>query len=134
MAIYLIQLFTICVFVSLSKFKLLNRRQFLVVIIFIGIILVIIATFRSPLMRDYSNYATAFMSGEGVGRFEPGFSLLITMIRSHTTSIILFMMVIGLISITLNIAAIVTMSNLVPLSLIFYFANNYILHDLIQIR
>lgn len=135
MTYILINLFTLFSLSSLSVQKIANKNQLALVVIVCEIILVLLATFRSPLMPDYCNYEEAFLfGGYGYERVEPGFKLLIDVVRNQTTSIVFFMFIIAVISISLNIVAIFKMSTSVALSLLFYISNNYLLHDLIQIR
>lgn len=131
-----ISVFSFFIFLTITvayscKFK--GKFDYIVFTLFVEIALILISTYRSENINDYANYAEAFLMG-GSNHNEPGFEFLTKIIRANTDSFLFFLFLIASIAVTLNIIAISKFSNLIPLSLLIYVANNYILHDMIQIR
>lgn len=98
----------------------------------IWLILVFISAFRPTTMPDYGNYLTGFR--HGFERGEPAFQLIIDFVKYVSSDIRALFALMASVSIGLNLLAIRKWANSIPLSLLFYLSNMYILHDMIQIR
>lgn len=94
-----------------------------------GIVLVICATFRSPLMDDYANYLL-FYNNMGEDRFEKTAYLF----RRISPSFYIFLFLYAFIGINVKLLAIREISNFKFYSLITYISTSFVLHDMIQIR
>ncbi len=102
-------------------------------VILLGIILVLIATFRSSAMPDWENYYNSFYFVSDL-RFEPAFQLISTTIYSLNQSFITLLFVMALIGVSIKLWSILKLTNLIWSSIMVYISNIFILHDMIQIR
>lgn len=98
-----------------------------------AVVMVIIITFRDAETPDFDIYSEGFRYGFSK-EVEPGYLFLQDLIKRHVGELRVLFCVVGTISVILNLSAIKKMANIIPLSVIFYISNNYILHDMIQIR
>lgn len=115
----------------ISKFSLQISYLFVVIV---GIILVLITTFRSGEMADYSNYSRIF-NNDMEGRIEFGFISLIFFVKSFLSrEFVFFLGVVGAISIFMKVFAITKLSNYIWGSMAIYISSRFILLDMIQIR
>lgn len=116
-------------FVS-PKYKMIKSILF----VFLGFILVIIAAFRGPgLDRDYLNYVGMFNDYE-TENLEPAFFLISKFIHSIGGTPILLFAFFATIGVALKMFAIKQLTELYFFSLIIYFTNFYMLHEMTQIR
>lgn len=125
-------LFLVCFFMSFVTNTTVTRSQKLLLFT-LGLLMVIISTFRPDSMPDYANYYEAFIHRRSIdgARFEPAFHIIRVM--SFGVPIIGFMMF-AIISIGTRITLISKMSPLIWGSMAIYMAFIFILHDMIQIR
>src|SRR5574344_2493420 len=87
------------------------------------LILVLIATFRSPNMPDYFNYTLLFQGGYGVEEtrsFEVGFTFLVDQIRKVTSNNLWYFAIFSTISVSISILAIERESHFFWLSIVIY--------------
>lgn len=132
----------ISLFIILSIFSLFeNERQryplcVIYILIFVWLILVIIATFRSNDMHDYYNYVYYFKNNLGydANRFEPGFQTLTSLFKVLNKEPLFLFFLFAVISIGIKLFAIRKMTNFISSSLLIYISYLFILHDMIQIR
>ena len=101
--------------------------------IFVNIILILIATFRSPDMPDYENYYNYFTFG-GAERFEIGFKTYVESVKHISINPIFIFSAIAALSVSIKLFAIRKLSPLFWGALLVYLSNIFILHDMIQIR
>lgn len=126
-------------FVIISFLFLLNKRvptgkQWNQILLFSGILLTIMATFRPDNMPDKPNYISFFLNDFEVERFEIGFVVISEVIRKINNDLIFFFFFFAAFSIYLKLWAIKRITSLVWGALLIYIANIFILHDMIQMR
>lgn len=104
-----------------------------IMIAVLGVVMVVIASFRPGEMPDYANYYDAFIANNSIdgSRFEPSFKLI--RLLAFRVPILGFLLYASL-SITLRLRMILHMSPLVWGSIAIYISNLFVLHDMIQIR
>ena len=100
------------------------------------LLLVAIASTRQWLgTRDTQNYIDNFNGFNGFsGQFEPGFELLLWVVRLFDGNAIYFLFFCAIIGVGLKFIAINKYSTLVHLAIITYFAKYYFLHEMVQVR
>lgn len=98
-----------------------------------AVIMIIIITFRAPETPDFDIYKEGFRFGFNK-QVEPGYLFIQDLVKDNIGELRVLFFIIGTISVILNLSAINKMANIIPLAMIFYISNNYILHDMIQIR
>lgn len=126
-------LFTLLSLASLITVNARNKKLCNIFLVCIYCLLVYVATWRPETMPDIDNYKNSFILG-GSEHYEPGFQWILEIVRSNTSDFRVFLLIIAMISVGLNIAAIAKYANFKTLSLLFYISYCFILHDMIQIR
>ncbi len=109
-----------------------TRKAYNLIFYLLSASLVIISTFRSADMRDYSDYVTFFMSGSE--RMEIGNVLLVWFLSLFTKNVLFYFGTFALISISLRMLIIKKTSPFIYSALMIYVSDVFILHDMIQIR
>jgi hypothetical protein len=124
--------FIVFVFLSLfnSKKYTLNNK----IISFLSILLIIFAAIRPENFdRDYNNYN--YMFNDPYFLVEPTFLIISSFIHKYLYSEIIFLFTIyAFLGVSIKILAIRQISKLFYFSLLIYFTNFYLLHELTQIR
>lgn len=118
------------VFFSL-KYKISKELLF----VFFGIILILVAGFRGEgVDRDYSNYVEMFNENESIN-VEFAFLLISKIINFFIGPYPVFLFVFfAILGVTLKLVAIKQITELWFLSLVIYFTNFFVLHEMTQIR
>lgn len=130
--VFITFLFLICLIMSLLTGIKVSKWQKVMIYVF-AFLMVLIATFRSEDMPDYSNYYQAIVNANSydAGRFEPTFNL-IRFLAFNVPLVVFF--IYACLSIFTRVTQIIKLSPLVWGSMLIYLSNIFILHDMIQIR
>lgn len=99
----------------------------------VGVIIVLVATFRNPMLPDYSNYKDTFIFG-GNPNMEPTILLISNFIISHNLSYLWGFFIYAVLGVSIKIIVFKKLSPFLWGSILVYLCSFYILHDLIQIR
>lgn len=137
MALAILTIFTICMSLSFVEERM-KRRDILLVIMLIGIVMIIIAGTRGPKdTPDSYEYEEAFNSIHSLDSsilMEPSFIYISYFLNTLGLGLNALFFVYAFLSIPIRIGAIWKMSKLPLLTLSIYISFYYQLHDLIQIR
>lgn len=131
----LILLFTFLTFLIISLFPPKDRMVKNGMFICLGLILIFIAGFRGEgVDRDYSNYVEMFHQQDFI-TVEPSFVAISIFIDTVFGDNPLFLFLIfAILGVSLKLIAIKRLTSLWFLSLLIYFSNFFILHEMTQIR
>jgi hypothetical protein len=130
-------LFYLLIFLLITLFCLYKKEQNKnILFIFSCLLLFLIAAFRGNIDKDYDGYVRVFNQPSLLTyiRYEPTF-LLITFLVKHIFNNVQFLFIIyALLGVSLNYYAIKKLSDFWLLSVLIYFSNFFILHEMTQIR
>jgi hypothetical protein len=125
------------IFLIISLFCLIkNERTKKIIFIFTGILLFSIAAFRGNNDFDYAGYIAVYNKAVSVNnlRIEPTF-LFISFLVKHIFNNVLFLFIIyAFLGVFLKFYAIKKLTDLYFLSILIYFSNFFIFHEMTQIR
>jgi hypothetical protein len=113
-----------------------NDRTEKIFYVGVSLLLFLMAGFRGNIDIDYQGYVTLFNKASNLTsiRIEPTF-LIISYIAKHLFNNVLFLFLIyALIGVSLNFYAIKKLTDFCLLSVLVYFSNFYLLHEMTQIR
>lgn len=121
-------------YVSLIVFLGFNKKyqSSIIFCTILALLLVLIATYRSPSSPDYGNYMNLY--DYEFENKEIGFLALIKISKWMSKSPLLYFFLSAVLSISLKVFAIRKISPFIGLSLIVYISNVFMLHDMIQMR
>jgi hypothetical protein len=130
-------LFYLIIFLLLTIFSLFKNEQTKkILFIFSGILLFSIAAFRGSNDFDYEGYIGLYNKGALINklRIEPTF-ILISIFVKHVFNNVLFLFIIyAFLGVSLKFYAIKKMTAFYMLSVLIYFSNFFIFHEMTQIR
>ena len=122
--------------ISIYSFINFDYKSKNVLYIIFGIILILIAGFRTG-VRDYINYVIFYnmLSDPFIGYFvEPSFRIIATIVKSTIDNVVLLFVIYAIIGVFLKLKAIKELSLLWGFSLLIYLGNLFIRHEMTQIR
>ncbi|MFP5040694.1 EpsG family protein [Parasediminibacterium sp. JCM 36343] len=134
---YLI-LFGIFALIALFSLATLGKDQPMVIFISIAALLIVTAGFRDgTAFRDYSIYELMYTNYQKISllAFEPTFILLSAIVKYvFFDKVIVLFVLYGIIGVSVKFCAIRQLSQFYYLSVLFYFSNYFLLHEMTQIR
>lgn len=121
------------IFSLLSLLYISGKRAHVIHLVFIGVVLALIAAFRSEEMKDWISYYLFWNDVIGE-RFEYGFTFFANALKKCGANFHMFLFCCAALSISLKFFAIYKMSSFIWGSLLVYIGQMFILQDMIQIR
>lgn len=126
--------FVFILIATLCYISTLSRQKYRYIYVCIGVMMVLIAALR-PIdsTPDTSNYEQIFHDRDDL-LMEPTFQILAYIINLFSDNVHWLFLVYAILGISLKMFAIEKCSDCLYVSLLIYFSNYYLLHDLVQIR
>lgn len=130
-------LFYFFIFIIITLFCLYqNEKAKNIFFIISGLLLFFIAAFRGSIDRDYQGYVTLFNEAATLNsiRIEPTFLVISFIVKLLFNNVLFLFIIYALLGVCLKFYAIKKLSDFCLLSVLIYFSNFYLLHEMTQIR